>query len=558
MGEAFEALVTEVTQRAVLLIQRFGPGAMEQLRAEVQALAAENGGPREAEPAGPGGDGAETDSEGPLQGHVRLNVGGERFLLSQQLLRGDGHADESVRSSYLASLVSEPQSHEILISQSPWTFRRVLEYLMYSQLFDYPEDAGGLEQLCAHADFYGLPDLKPRLRVGLGTYLAREAAPDGEWFWYCRLRTLNSAPELTQGYTTQLVVRAPGVYLISARGLQGPKRSEEAVAEGSWLAVEGQPGGQRTMELHAGKFPPSAVHAYTAGDEPVNTSATRLVPMDDGDTVAVRAEAPQIRYPNCALLAVKVDRTTVWGTWRGKGHNEAWLWESEAGALSPFLVGADERDVSVLHAGRYVVSACDTQTGPHAGALCVTVNGGPVARSYTYAGPDECSCPSTAALTQVLELGPEDRLRVASDAPLVDGEARLLALRVPDGMASASWRAAGADGPVLLWGEQLLGHAEYGAEAGGRRVRLARGGYHLVMLRVAHVGDGLKWLKLWHNNEEVAAYRVTASPLGRNCGHLIEVVHARPGDTVSARCRGLADDAGHLLNNLSIVFLRGD
>jgi len=471
------------------------------------------------------------------KGCVSVSMGGEEFVVPVETLRGERHPDESVRSSLLAASVSWRQHGPVKIDRSPGAFPYVLKYLQDHKLFSFPESLGDFLKLESDVDFFGLRDLRSRLHVRLSTYLSCSNTAAGLWKWYERSHTVNQALSLGQDGTT-LTIQAAGVYLVSVRDQQD--RCD----------------GPRTTELLTSKFDPAAACCFTA-DGPVSAGITRVLPLSRGDTISLCSEAPCPSYPYCALMAVRLDPAMAFGTWTGVAYDAAWRLNPTAGSLSPWVDIADPRIVTVHQAGRYVVSVCGNQDAPDSRAICVRVNDVPVARSRTNTGTKEVNSPSTAMLTQLLELADGDHLSVSSDAPRHNEGAELMMLSLPDGTSSASWEASSAEDLVPMWSTELMGHPDYLVVSGGRRVRFMKSGYHLVMLRTAHNGDRAELLQMRHNEDVVAACHVTTDGKNLNCSQLLEVIHAKAGDTVSAVCQSFICDE-QLLSNLSVVFLRGD
>merc|ERR1712232_329137 len=276
-----------------------------------------------------------------------------------------------------------------------------------------------------------------------------------------------------------------------------------------------------------------------------------------GDYVSVHSDAPALEDWCPSLSLVLLDDRFEYGFWRGATYDDGWHWQPVSGTLIKFDFGDGERDISVPSTGHYIIAARDEQRAIGEKTLSVSVNGSIVASSHVNTGRQERNSPSTAFLMQLICLFSGDQLRIVSSSPQENDSTNLMLVKLPCETSCAAWWATAHIGDSIeVWGAQQLHHKDYCTMDSHTKIRVARGGFYLVMVRVVHGGNSRRKAQLLHNSSIVAVSHVTTDGFHKNCSHLIEVVHAFAGEYLSVTCEGPV--VTELYGNFSIVLLRAD
>mmetsp|Transcript_37177 Transcript_37177/g.104901 ORF Transcript_37177/g.104901 Transcript_37177/m.104901 type:complete len:568 (-) Transcript_37177:98-1801(-) len=472
----------------------------------------------------------------PIEGKICLEVGDTKFFTTADVLCGRGHPDPSTRGSYLALLLTGRWQQSFFVARSPVSFSFVLEYLTYHTLYNHPKDMAGLALLIRDADFYGLKELHASLSFSVNSW--RGAGCDGgerRWNQY----HCSSGLRAISAHGTKLEVHHPGIYLIYARDLQT------------------QNGGKRMMTLLRDSRALAKSYMYTY-DGSVSTQLACMVYLTQGTGLSVHCDALDEvdDEASCSsMIMLRLDGRFSHASWRLSNGQFQRLCQR------PFQAHADTNGIaseviSVEQTGKYLLAAQVLQTIAEEKHMHLYVNDEEVASSYVNTGENSRSACATAFLMQLLDLSEGDKLKLECEDPVESDSNSIFMVQLPKYASCASWQAQTSEFQ-LEWNFPLFEHEDFRIDEDHKLVQLIHDGLYLVMVRTVAHGDDRKMFQLLQNSSPIATSYVTTDGNHRNCAHIVEVVQALAGDTLSIvhDCDFLDDVVKKTYTNLSILML---
>jgi len=544
MGSEMQALIRKLVAAEVAIIQK---EVKEQLVEVKDALEQVKRREERADYVHVQAVNSDQDNAGaPMEGRVCVQVGGEKFFTTAEVLRGTGHPDLSVRDSYLAALLSGRWQSSLFIARSPESFAFVLEYLTYHTLHNKPTDQATLSLLMHDLDFYGLTALHSELSVSINS-LTCVGIEEGVRRWNRGpvQRSLVDVENQQIGLNEdgrQVIIHRPGFYLIALRDQQEAND------------------GCRKVILHKNEHPKCTSYQY-ATDGRVCAQLVDIQYLKADDSLSVHSDAPCNEALSSSMFMVRLDHL-FFETWRyihgvfQHQHVENGLSKC---ATSLDNTGNASETIFVEQDGQYilVVSMSHTKYGER--SLTLHKNGLAVSKSYVNTGGDNLSVASqggcaTLLLMEVIQLAVGDRLKLECEHLCEDNDNRLQLVRLDSHTSRASWQATGHEGSIAKWGKLLLQHDDYSTSDNGTKIQVVCKGCYLVMVRLVHGGNRHKKLDLLQNSVCIARCLVSTDGSHRNCGHIVEVLEAGASDTFSVEGESLEDDV--LYSNFSIIRLQ--